>query len=136
MSRTKKDRPYWVKLNDKKVAKRPHHNHAVIGKTVRGFRGNIITYADECTLEQPETHSSNDDHRRPCSYLLGYGYGYWLDGMTREDRMNTYYNPLRTMEREELTKAKKEYNATGDIEKDIAFPDGHRHGMLGGGYWD
>lgn len=137
MSRTKKDRPYWVKVNDKKEAKRAHHDHESLGKIVRNFRGKIVKYADECTLEVPQTHSSSDDHRSTCHYSLGYGYRYWGDrGQDRADRLNTYYNPLRTMERDALNKAAKEYNANGDIEKDIFFPDSHQHCMLGGGYWD
>lgn len=137
MSRTKKDRPYWVKSNDKKEVRRASHNHESLGKIVRNFRGKIVKYDEECSLEVPQQHPSSDDHRSTCYYNLGYGYRYWYSrGQDRDDRLNTYYNPLRTLERETLTKATKEYNATGDIEEDIFFPDTHQSCMLGGGYWD
>lgn len=136
MSRTRKDRPYWVRANDKKEKRVEHHNHELLGRYYRYYGDNRVRqHSEECTIDLPRTKNYGDNHYT-CTWELDYGYNYLYGGMSVEERHQTYYNPLRTLERDTLRKAVKEYNATGDIEYDIFFQDRYQHQMLNGGYWD
>lgn len=136
MSRTKKDRPYWVRANDKTERRVARHDHDRIGRYYKYYGQSVVyQYEDECTIDYPRT-GNNSDKNYPCTWELDYGYNYFYGGMSVQERHMTYYNPLRTLERDTLRKAVKEYNTTGDIEKDIFFQDRHQHQMLNGGYWD
>ena len=88
MSRTRKDRPYWVLHNDPKSPRKAHHHHL---KTVREKVGEEPVYRDdfdgkpfvwyarplykrwvetvECDLDKP--YKQNDGfHGKNCSYYL------------------------------------------------------------------
>lgn len=136
MSRTKKDRPYWVRVNDKTENRIEHHDHERLGKYYSRYKENKTRrYSEECTIDVPR-QANGDLTAYTCTWELNYGYSYLYGGMSVKDRHITYYNPLRTLERDTLRVAVKEYNATGDLEDGVFFQDRWQHGMLGGGHWD
>lgn len=123
MSRTRKDRPYRVRLNDKSEPKMRLHSHGSVGSVGTDFRGRDYRYADYCTIEERSLHSSNRDpmNRRPCETHLGWQY---RPGRRpkREDALLAYWAPARQAERSALHSATAEYNATGGIEDDPRLP--------------
>lgn len=90
MSRTDKDRPIWVKLNDPSEDRKPYHQHFVI---LADYTGDIPVYRNgwngrpyvaytrglykrwsegvECTLDRPETSSSSWT-KRHCGFEFEY----------------------------------------------------------------
>lgn len=126
MSRTDKDRPYWVRTNDPTEDRVPHHDHIP-----RWWRRKRLVWDGECHLDDPVNHGTRFDHA--CGYHLRFD-RYW--NPKREDRRLYYYKPLRSRERDTLGKAAKQYNAGYEVDEDIVLPESHRHCMFPGGYWD
>lgn len=138
MSRTRKDRPYWVRLNDKKetIAKNEYHNHNIFGKTITLWTGEERTYADYCTIDEPAMNRSNREIRqRPCRISPGWNYYY---GTPTSERVNLgYWSPLRRDETDKLRKLTKFYNAGEDLDEvDFFLNEKTRHATYGGGDWD
>ena len=134
MARTNKDRPYLVKVRDKNGNSdilTEVHNHNRFGMIHIRSDGSIRRYDDVCTID--DIPGQKDSKLiAPCFRYISV---YKERGHYKEARLDTYYRPLRRMERDELTKAAKEYNTYGEVEDTIAFQDNHQHSMLGGGYW-
>lgn len=141
MSRTDKDRPYWVRVLDPEEDRRIYHNHRNLGKVVLRITSTsgtrVLMYAEECTLDEVEERfPGNPETVKPCGYGLNDYRRHRWDRLTTEDRRNTYFKPLRRLEKNVLTNVVKEYNTHGDIEKDIVLPDQHQKEMLGGGWFN
>lgn len=145
MSRTYKDRPYWVKEHDKN-AREEHHNHTQMGMETKSYnngRGSINNYyyPDECSIgmEQQVHPSTTRWDNYPCYYYLSNGTikRYYRDYSPPRDTLHDlYWGPMRADVRDGLNDAVKEYNTHGDIEEDIFFREKSRHSIYKGGYWD
>lgn len=139
MSRTRKDRPHWVRLNDKKdkVVRVPYHRHHLFGETITLWTGDEFTYENHCTIDEPERGRSHRSEtlRRPCFISAGWAY-YAYDG-NKETVNLGFWSPLRRDEKDELTKLVKVYNGGEDLEDyDFFLTEKTCHGVYGGGYWD
>lgn len=145
MSRTYKDRPYWVREHDKNT-REEHHNHTKLGlgtKTFANGKGGAVRYyhPDECSIEMDQqVHPSTTRWDfYPCYYYLSSGSikRYYRDYTPSNDDLHSdYWAPMRSDVRMGLTGAAKEYNTYGDIEADIFFREKSRHSTYKGGYWD
>ncbi len=157
MSRTDKDRPYWVKTNDPHENRYIWHDHRprvircisgerevewtsydyMTGKyrvagtrTERTFyRGSIPV---ECDLA-PTPKSKRERRGARCSYeVLGPDYRkYWQGSPPKwwADMMN--HNPMRRDSRDVLREVVKEYNSNGECDDPELYTP-HRHT----GWWD
>lgn len=106
MSRTRKDRPHWVRANDPKERKMRRHNHIAIrskkigerkfvyrpAEVVRDEYGIVIYRTDEmswlvnvydrwveyigCNIDEPMTKTSNWAREGCWTYALDLGYGW------------------------------------------------------------
>jgi hypothetical protein len=73
MSRTKKDRPYWVRANDKTEAREESHNHLNLGKA-RYKRIPVLDENDEPIMEERiTTYNAFREHKA------------WREGVTYEE---------------------------------------------------
>jgi hypothetical protein len=126
MSRTDKDRPYWVKSNDKTEKYRvAYHDHT-------GRRG------DECTIDEPEEHPSSWRGRggrwySPCSHYIHLPHICQPHGTSLRD---FYWVPSRAEERDYTTRAIKDYNTFGEVDEDYFLQEKTLNGPYGGGWWD
>jgi hypothetical protein len=137
MSRTRKDRPYRVKVNDPREPKRVSHRHSAFGISGTNFLGQDFAVQGHCTADQPAVHRSNRDRLavRPCETDLDWR----LSHSRRVPRgviTEAYWNPFRQEERITLQKLAAEYNAQGDLETEAILSEQHRHAGFGGGWWD
>lgn len=131
MSRTDKDRPYWVRLNDPSEIRRADHTHHPYGRYSKSWFGE----ENVCDIDKPMTGRFEIDRKRNCDYRLT-NYRYWYDDPSREDCHNEYYAPLRSEERMSLRKAARQYNTYGEVD-DVYLQEQHRHSCYGGGgYWN
>ncbi len=137
MSRTRKDRPYRVRVNDPREAKTVFHNHEAFGRSGIDYRGNEYGYADHCTADERTTHLSNRDstNRRPCERHLAWQYGP-CNHVSRQELVGGYWAPARQVERVTLHQLTAEFNALGEVDTEPVLPEQHRHAMFGGGWWD
>lgn len=145
MSRTHKDRPYWVKERTKKYGEEVH-NHALMGRETKTYRNgkggtNNYYYPDECSIEMDrQVHPSTVRWENyPCYHSLSSGSWkqyYKTYSPPRDTLHNLYWGPMRADVRDDLNGVAKEYNTYGDIEGDILFREKSRHSTYGGGYWD
>lgn len=124
MSRTYKDRPYWVRQNDPREDRVPYHDH------IERWWRRRINWDGECHLDEPVNHETR--HSFPCGYYLRQR---WYN-VPRDFRHYNYYGPLRAHERDNLRDAAKQYNSWGEVDEDFYLPEAHRHATFGGGYWD
>lgn len=133
MSRTYKDRPYWIRVDDTKNLRYAMHHHSVFGLTYTPYNSSTpIHFADYCTIDEP--HSKDTERRKPCYYRLRENNRY--DRTTKEMRHNGYWEPLRTDERIVLRNAVKDYNTFGETDEDFFLQENHRHASYGGEYWN
>lgn len=137
MSRTRKDRPYRVKVNDPREPTYASHRHSAFGITGTNFLGQDFGFQDHCTADEPAIHRSNRDVMalRPCERHLGWkfsGTGRVPRGVITE----AYWNPARQEERITLHKLAGEYNTFGDLESEPVLHEQHHHAGFGGGWWD
>lgn len=137
MSRTRKDRPYRVKVNDPREAKHVSHRHEAFGAAGTTFLGRAFAYQDRCTADDPAVHPSSLDPlaKRPCETDLD-----WQAANTRRPSRDTvtqlYWAKARHAERSALRTMVGEYNTTGALDADPVLPERHGHATFGGGYWD
>ncbi|MBC9704519.1 MAG: hypothetical protein H9W81_05820 [Enterococcus sp.] len=118
MSRTFKDRPYWVRANDPQQDRYAYHNHI---------------YVDECPIDEKYT-SNFGSYSRACGYALPWTY--YRNDTPKKVRNTSYWIPLRTDERKVLNNLTRDYNTYGEIDEDFFLQEHHRHARYGGGYWD
>lgn len=118
MSRTYKDRPKWVQLNDPKSHRVAEHWH------VSGHK---------CDLDIPAT-SNNKGFAGACHYSLPYHVCY--QNPTKEQRRIMFWQKLRQEERSTLYQAKQQYNTSSETDEDIIITNRHNHDIYGEGYWD
>lgn len=133
MSRTDKDRPYWVRVNDETEARTPYHYHHGSRFYNGGYKVNAEDEDGYCTIDDKRTGQPGE-WRLPCGYYLGYRRHVCEipPGAEREG----YYAPLRNDERMALRNAVKDYNTFGEVDEDMYLQEQHRHATYGGGYWD
>lgn len=74
MSRTQKDRPYRVRVNDRTEPRERKQSHTSFGVSGTNFLGLDYGYADHCTIDDPVLHRSNRDpmNRPPCEAHLAF----------------------------------------------------------------
>lgn len=138
MSRTDKDRPYWVRVNDPSEPTISYHDHLSFGKisTWRWGGGCPLEYADYCTIDEPKAdyRRSKEEMRKPCSKELGYQYKYW-DNPRKAERRNEYWKPLRATERKVLWEAVKDYNSFGEVDDELYVRENTRNAPFNRGWW-
>jgi len=114
MSKTDKDRPYWVKTYDSKVKnRRARHMHGTVPWT------NGTHY--DCDIDEFVKGRKANWHKT-CDYVLPHNeYG---DSVPKWYVDYIYHNPSRRDARDSLRAASKDWNANGDtdIEPKI-YPD-------------
>lgn len=136
MSRTYKDRPYWVRVNN------PNPKYDDVYESHTHHDTYWLEWNGECDIEEPMRNSSYMEIRRnqSCFRQLDWNYSRrWSNLPSRESVHNLWYAPLRMEERTELETCKKIYNASGLSEledRDIIITEKHGGGVYGGGYWD
>jgi hypothetical protein len=137
MSRTRKDRPYRVKVNDPREPKYISHRHGAFGVSGTNFLGQDFAYQDHCTADEPAIHPSNRDRMamRPCEMHLDWQYKFSRRA-SRDTVTQLYWVPARQAERGALLALVGEYNTTGDLTTEPVLPERHGHATFGGGYWD
>lgn len=125
MSRTYKDRPYWVRLNDPSEVRRPFHYHE--------GRGRFFEEFEACQIDVPY-EGKKGEWRRNCGYYLGYHFHRCR--VTREFRRLGFYGPLRSDQRMKLRNAVKDYNTFEEVDEDMYLREQNRRSTFYGGYWD
>lgn len=137
MSRTRKDRPYRVKVNDPREPSRVVHRHGVLGLAGTNFLGRDFAYEDHCTADEPAIHRSNRDvlALRPCEPHLDWKFSR-SGRVPREVITEFYWVPARQEERITLHKLAGEYNTFGALDTEPVLHEQHRHAGFGGGWWD
>lgn len=116
MSRTDKDRPYWVQINDKTIPQECSHNHTVFGIYQTDYWGKIKHTQDYCTEHEILTWNSSQDfyyfpcRRYPIVSLSG-------DKRPHDCRLKLY----RRRRRDFLKGQVKKYNSNPDLHDDIEF---------------
>jgi hypothetical protein len=134
MSRTYKDRPYWVRSNDKKEVREEYHDHLRLGETRKGKHGDFMV-ADYCTIDEPlKTGTFQESRERPCYYELSWKYSYFKVEKRRRNML--YWSPMRSDENEVTRNAVKDYNTFGEVDENLYLRETTRHAIYRGGYWD
>ena len=110
MSKTDKDRPYWVRCNDSTERRRIRHYH-------HDWRRKEEL---ECDLIDPapraaraSSYVSRRCHYEPAVWTLRDMFGKTVPKWYVD---HVYHNPLRRDARDVLREAAKEWNATGDTD--------------------
>lgn len=135
MSRTYKDRPYWVRTNDKKEVREASHDHLHLGETRKSIKFGEYTIADYCTIDEPlETDSFEESWKKPCGYDLSWSYSYFSVEKNRRNLL--YWSPMRADEHKVTRNAVKDYNTFGEVDEDLYLREKTRHALYRGGYWD
>lgn len=134
MSRTLKDRPAWVRANDKSEPVIIQHNHLAAGTTRGGYKGiadSILVFADECTEDVPSKYRTSFDQNEvnPCGRSLSWQVKrpQWAE---RNNLRANYWKPERAQERTVLRRIEGEYSLNGEIDEDYLFPLWHRRSGL------
>src|SRR4029450_9708130 len=133
MSRTDKDMPFWV------VAKWYKPSHGI--RCPQYDRGGWAK-TEPCDLPQNPVRQTGFHWRIRATRCIweadwdervGYRYRYtW--GPRKVDRHLDWYGPDRAKVRDQMTKAKKQYNGSGDVEI-VERVQHHRHASIKG-WWD
>lgn len=135
MSRTYKDRPYWVRANDKKEVREAHHDHLRLGQVRQSMKYGEFKVADYCTIDEPlKTGTFLENLERPCYYELSWEYSYFKVEKRRRNML--YWSPMRADENKVMRNAVKDYNTFGEVDEDLYLREGTRHSIYRGGYWD
>lgn len=114
MSRTRKDRPHWVKANDPTMPREAFHS--------------CCFQRTECSLDQPSLpHYAGDT--KSCFYLSP-GFAYYSDKVSNDTVRMVWHSPERGRERDTLKQFVKQYNSASQTEpEDFDFANfQHRHG--------
>lgn len=141
MSKTDKDRPYWVRANDNTEARFDVHDHNHFGHEYK-FRNRygvevVIRVAEHCTINEPEiNHHDKEAYAKPCGKWIGHTYYYGRHSPSKKARKVYYWGPMRAARTNYLTNAVKDYNSFGEVDEEFYFQEDARYGRFGGGYWD
>lgn len=134
MSRTRKDRPVWVRTNDKSEPVTVQHNHLAAGTTRGGYKGSadsMLSFVDECTEGAPTKYrTSFDQHEvHPCGRSLSWQVkrAQWPE---RNNLRANYWKPERAEERAVLRRMEGEFNLNGEVDDDYLLPMWHRRSGL------
>jgi hypothetical protein len=103
LSRTLKDRPYWVKLNDKSISRTPRHNHENAGQPLYRY----LPVKDENGNEVMETFMSHG--------FLGYRHYHMFE--RRYKTYDTWEELLAEVPPNFILSDKRYYQQWGDVEK-------------------
>lgn len=122
MSRTDKDRPHWVRLNDPKDDRVAYHDHV-------DMWGNDV----ECDIHLPTVREDKYRSERNCGYDLA-GVYLWSETPPKKMRHYEWFGPVRAKTRDAMLAQVKEYNTYGDVVNDSGEPEDHRHAPVKG-YW-
>lgn len=138
MSRTRKDRPDWVKLNDRKTPRIANHNHKQFGAEGMMFQGKKYSYLDYCTIDKPQEAVEHKIGQSPCYYYAAISKIFYAKygGAHKEALRMEYWSPLRAEERTTMQNLKKQYYATGEVDEDVFIKEKHHNAPYKGGYWD
>lgn len=120
MSRTHKDRPHWVRLNDRNEKRVAHHDHI-------DYWGNDV----DCDIDSPIVREDKYCVDRNCSYEIE-GVYLWEETPSRRMRHYEWFGPVRAKTRDAMVSQVKEYNTYGIIETDSKEPDDHRNAPIKG----
>jgi hypothetical protein len=135
MSRTYKDRPYWVRANDKREVREAYHNHCNLGKTRKSGKFGDYTISDHCTIDEPlRTGSFMESWGKPCNYELSWAYSYFSVEKSRRNML--YWSPMRADENKVTRNAVKDYNTFGEVDENLYLRENTRNSIYRGGYWD
>ena len=140
MSRTKKDRPYWVRVNDPREARRETHRHHKCGVKVDfiSISGKKIdtNIPDYCTIGEKEKGlSSNENDLNPCYFQLTWQYPASRHS-PKKLRRDEYWKPMRGAERKYLKNAVVDYNTFGEVDEDAFLREKTLNSAFSGGYWN
>ena len=147
MSRTDKDRPWYIQSSDPTELRYAHHNHSRFGQKIVYSRlvtdadgnsvyeeYNVKYVVDHCTINEiPASVASIHIYRLyPCYYSL---IRRW--GAPDKDDKRAYHSSIRRREYDTLNVIKKRYNAAEDIEEISASEELNSAGrIMHIGYWD
>jgi hypothetical protein len=122
MSKTDKDRPFWVKQNDSSLLRQAYHDHV-------DYWGNEV----ECDIHLPTVREDKYRVDRNCGYDI-VAYYAWADSPSRRIRHTEWFGPVRAKTRDSMLAQAKEYNTYGEIYNDSTEPGDHRNAPIKG-YW-
>lgn len=138
MSRTLKDRPGWVKVNDPRMPTLTDHRHTLLGKEILHYVGGMPTvgrYPDTCTIDEPVVYRTDrPGELLPCRRQNGWTTRKGPAPSPRK-RREKYWAPERAAGRSAMRRLAEEYNATGDVDEDLPLTNQHRHARFGGKHW-
>lgn len=130
MSRTRKDRPYWVRANDVTEDRIPYHFHRA------SYQSTLLIPActEGCTLET-STNNRRTEWRHdndPCHYMLNVSRNA-QNTPDRATRRSQYHRPNRQSVRIYAQQAREAYNAQAEWD-DEGVPERTNPDMLS--YWN
>lgn len=149
MSRTDKDRPWWIRNHDETDGLREVHDHrarwkwlcdcprpwwAVTGGRHRIGEGTWGWSEGECEID-----SRVDDGRkswRVSCYRERIDRLSFYGSASREWRRARYWGPERAADRAIHRNLVKDWNTFGDCDDSAVQLNQHRHATFGGGWWD
>jgi hypothetical protein len=120
MSRTDKDRPLRVRIRDASMKRVEAHDHR----------------NGECDLHEWLADYSDDGWNRYGGCDMDLLNAKWFDEPTREDRRNGWFGPIRTRDRDDAIRMRKEFNSSGTVDDEVWLPRDHRHSCFNGGWWN
>lgn len=123
MSRTDKDRPWWVRHHDRSDDALVEHHMCGRSLWKRDFH--------ECDINEPAQFGEDNYHcRRIPSSMRGWGYG------PSPDDRRIDHQKRRTQARINTVNYIKQYREYGDVDDEMPFQQSIIHFPEGGGYWD
>lgn len=123
MSKTDKDRPFWVIQNDSSIYREAYHDHV-------DYLGNDV----DCDIHLDTVREDKYRADRNCGYDVVKRYSF-VDAPSRKKRHNDWFGPARSKTRDAMISQVKEFNSLGYIESDSAEPGDHRHAPMRGTWW-
>lgn len=120
MSRTRKDRPYWVRSNDPSEDRTAYH---FIKSTGQYGMPTLLDCTSGCTVHTSQNlpRSQWRQDTDPCGYVLNVSRNYH-NTPSRAERRTAYHRPNRTAARQYAKRAREAYNSDQDWE-DEGIPE-------------
>lgn len=129
MSRTKKDLPIWVQLNDRTQKFRETHDHHLFGAPHYYWEDGerkVNYVVDYCTIDQPQQHHSHDwgagkEPPEPCTrwFYKHNKKGWYKTQAGKTDIHNWSTIPVRRNMRKVLNRAIRDYNTDGVVDDEL-----------------